>query len=69
MGCPQTITYTDGEWLVTETSMLVLQSELEQYGEIGADTGWVGNPDIKQYRVMVSESASTEMECCSISGG
>jgi len=65
MACPKTITYIDGEWTVTETTLFIKKEELEQYGGIGADTGWVGNPDIKQYRTTVSPYPTTEEECCS----
>jgi len=64
MGCPKTITYTDGEWTVTETTLWVKREELEQYGGIGADTGWVGNPFIKQYRTIVSTEPTGEDSCC-----
>jgi len=61
-----TLTYTSGNWIVTEKHILVSEAELQQYGGIGNDSGWIGNPLIKQVRYIVAETA-TELEsgCCS----
>lgn len=63
MPCTDT-TYIEDGWIVTKKRIVVLKSELEQYGGIGADSGWIGNPHIKQYRTVVIGVVETEEECC-----
>ena len=63
MACEQS-TYQEDGWIVTKKKFIVLRKDLDQYGGVGADSGWIGNPHIKQYRTVVVGAVTSEEQCC-----